>query len=148
MRNNSQHGTTIMKNYVLFVFMSIFPHSVIANESFMNDCKKLLYKDQISTLKQTKNGFAQIRQEAKSEEEIQLVDKTEKEFFDSFENHTKSVCTCIKDEVVSSLKLIGESESNINQSLTDLGKAMLSGYYWGINEVTRSAFQEALHCGE
>lgn len=136
-----------MRKYLLILFISIFAHSSFANDSFMKDCKMLLYKDQLIHLNQTKNGFAQLREEANSEDEVQLIDKTEKEYFSSFESHTQNVCTCIKDEVISSLVLIGESETEIQHNLTDLGKAMLSGNYWGINEVTRSAFQEARHCG-
>lgn len=135
-----------MKKYLLLIIISAFSQSLIANDSFMKDCKKLMYKDQLANLKQTKQDFADAREKAESEEQMNIVNETEQEFFDRFESHTQDVCICIKDEVASSLELMGESESDIQQNLTDLGKAMLSGYYWGINEVTRSAFQEAMRC--
>lgn len=111
----------------------------------MSDCKRLMYKDQLAYLTEVKNVVEQARKEAPPEE-LPMIEKQYQAIKDNFENQVLEACSCIKKQVVDSLELIGESEQSIQPKLDSLGQAMLSGNYWGIDEETRAAFEQASQC--
>lgn len=134
-----------MKEIITILTLCVLSFQSLADSSFMSDCKRLMYKDQLAYLTEVKNVVEQARKEAPPEE-LPMIEKQYQAIKDNFENQVLEACSCIKKQVVDSLELIGESEQSIQPKLDSLGQAMLSGNYWGIDEETRAAFEQASQC--